>query len=148
MKFINFFNLTTLFYNHNLYSISIFELCDLIKIVSDCLSLSLQKPKNLLMFLIKCFFSNIIADNWTKLFVITVNSPKLVRYNHEIFLIKHAEPNQATHFVRYNRVFVITVIAITEFDCTFKVNFKSRITKAKFKKLKTKAKVLELKIHI
>ncbi len=43
-----------------------------------------------------------VADNCTKLFVITVNFTKLVRYNHEILLIKHAEPNQATHFVHYN----------------------------------------------
>ena len=53
------------------------------------------------------------------MFVITVNFEKVVRYKHEVFLIKHAEPNQATNFVRCNRVFVITVIVITEFDCTF-----------------------------
>ena len=54
------------------------------------------------------------------MFVITVNFGKFVRYNHEDLLIKQAEPNQATHFVRYNRVFVITVIVITEFDCNLK----------------------------
>ncbi len=42
-----------------------------------------------------------------------------VHYNHEILLIKYAKPNQPTHFVLYNRVFVIiTVIVITEFDCS------------------------------
>ncbi len=63
-------------------------------------------------------FCSIIVENYTKLFVITVNFQKVVRYNHEDLLIKHAEPNQTTYFVRYNRVFVITVIVITEFDCT------------------------------
>jgi len=46
-----------------------------------------------------------------------VNFKKYVRYNHEGPLIKHAEPNQTTQFVRYNRVFAITVIVITKFDC-------------------------------
>ncbi len=48
-----------------------------------------------------------------------MNSQNSVRYNHEILPVKHAKPNQPTYFVRYNRVFVITVIVITEFDCTF-----------------------------
>ena len=52
------------------------------------------------------------------LFVITVISKNFVRYNQEIFLIKYDKPNQTTYFVCYNRVFVITVIVITEFDCT------------------------------
>jgi len=47
------------------------------------------------------------------LFVITVTFIKCVRYNHETLLIKHAEPNQATHFVRYNRDRYITKL-----DCT------------------------------
>ena len=51
------------------------------------------------------------------MFVITVNFEKVVHYKHDVFQIKHAEPNQATNFVRYNRVFAITVIVITEFDC-------------------------------
>ncbi len=42
---------------------------------------------------------------------------KAVHYNHEILLIKHAKPNQLCYYVRYNRVFVITVIVKTEFDC-------------------------------
>ncbi len=42
------------------------------------------------------------AKNITKMFVIAVQFGKVV---HEIFLIKHAEPNQVCHFVRYNRVF-------------------------------------------
>ena len=54
---------------------------------------------------------------YTNFFVITVKFRKFVRYNHEVVLIKHAEPNQTAHFVRYNRVFAITVIVITEFDC-------------------------------
>ena len=52
-----------------------------------------------------------------KMFVIAVKLGKLVRYIHEIILIKHAKPNQVCYFVRYNRVFVITVIVITELDC-------------------------------
>ena len=51
------------------------------------------------------------------MFVIAVKNVKVVRYNHEIILIKHAKPNQVCYYVRYNRVFVITVIVITEFDC-------------------------------
>jgi hypothetical protein len=46
-----------------------------------------------------------------------MNSHNSVRYNREILPVKHAEPNQPTNFIRYNRVFVITVIVITEFDC-------------------------------
>ncbi len=42
-----------------------------------------------------------------------------VRYSHEISLVNYAKPNQEMDFVRYNREFVITVIVITEFDCTF-----------------------------
>ena len=48
------------------------------------------------------------------MFVITVNSAS---YYREACVIKHAEPNQATHSVRYNCVFVKTVIVITEFNC-------------------------------
>ncbi len=36
----------------------------------------------------------------------------------DVLLIKHAKPNQPSYFVRYNRAFAITVIVITEFDCT------------------------------
>ena len=32
-------------------------------------------------------------------------------------MINYAKPNQKFGFVRYNRVFAITVIVITEFDC-------------------------------
>ena len=31
-------------------------------------------------------------------------------------------PKKAVIFVRYNREFVITVIVVTEFDCTFESN--------------------------
>ncbi len=51
------------------------------------------------------------------LFPITVISDYFVCYNREILLIKYAKPNETTQFVRYNRVFVITMIVITEFDC-------------------------------
>ncbi len=54
------------------------------------------------------------------LFAITVISNYFVCYNREILLIKYAKPNQTTEFARYNRVFVITVIVITEFDCICK----------------------------
>ncbi len=53
------------------------------------------------------------------LFVIAVILNTVVRYKHEISLIKDAKPNQYAHFVRYNREFFITVIVITEFDCIF-----------------------------
>ncbi len=53
------------------------------------------------------------------LYAITVISNYFVCYNREILLIKYAKPNQTTQFVRYNCVFVITVIVITEFDCSF-----------------------------
>jgi hypothetical protein len=46
-----------------------------------------------------------------------VNFQSFVCYNPEICLLQHAEPNQATIFVHYNRVYVITVIVKTEFDC-------------------------------
>ena len=46
-----------------------------------------------------------------------MNFGTVVRFSHEIILINHAEPNQASYFVRSNGVFVITVIVITEFDC-------------------------------
>ncbi len=52
------------------------------------------------------------------MFVITVNWAIFERYNHEISLVNYARPNQEIDFVRYNREFVITVIIITEFDCT------------------------------
>jgi len=31
-----------------------------------------------------------------------VNLKTFDRYNHEVYLIKHAKPNQANRFVRYN----------------------------------------------
>jgi hypothetical protein len=52
------------------------------------------------------------------LFVITVNFKKVVRYKHEILLENDAKPNQEMKSVRCNREFVITVIVITEFDCS------------------------------
>ncbi len=35
-------------------------------------------------------------------------------------MVKYAKPNQKPDFVRNNREFVLTVIVITEFDCTYK----------------------------
>ena len=61
--------------------------------------------------LIKFSLKNLI------LFVIAVNFIKVVRYKHEISLVKDAKPNQEVEVVRYNREFVVTVIVITEFDC-------------------------------
>ncbi len=46
-----------------------------------------------------------------------VISTYFVCYNREILLIIYAKPNQATQFVRYNRVLVVTVIVVTELDC-------------------------------
>ena len=71
------------------------------------------------------FYINKTRNNST-LYVITVISYNFVRYNHEIHSIKYAKSNQMTHFVRYNRVFVITVIVITEFDCTSNKQFKQK----------------------
>jgi len=45
------------------------------------------------------------AKTFIKMFATAVKFGKVVRYIHEIFLIKHAEPNQVCYFVRYNRVF-------------------------------------------
>ncbi len=53
------------------------------------------------------------------MFVISVKFGKVVCYNRENILLKDAKPNQVCYFVRYSRVFVITVIVITEFDCIF-----------------------------
>jgi len=39
-----------------------------------------------------------------KMYVIAVIYGKVVCYIHEIVMIKHAEPNQACSFVRYNCV--------------------------------------------
>ncbi len=72
---------------------------------------------------------------WTiNLFVITVILILFVRYNHEILLINYAKPNQKHGFVRYNREFAITVIAITEFDCMFH-KFKTNICEKKLLKM-------------
>ncbi len=49
-----------------------------------------------------------------------MNFQKVVRYKHEILLENDAKPNQELKSVRYNREFVITVIVITEFDCSSK----------------------------
>jgi hypothetical protein len=70
----------------------------------------------ILNFLI--FFLDFHQKNQS-LFVITVIFQKIVCYKHEILLKNDAKPNQEVIFVRYNREFVITVIVITEFDCTF-----------------------------
>jgi len=43
-------------------------------------------------------------------------SKNLIRYKHEICVIKYAKPNQKIIFVRYNRVCVITVIVVTAMD--------------------------------
>ncbi len=52
------------------------------------------------------------------LFVITVILVIFVHYNHEISLKSYAKPNQLMDVVLYNRELVITVIVITEFDCS------------------------------
>jgi hypothetical protein len=61
------------------------------------------------MFLLKSiqFYSN--------LFAIAVISQNYVRCKREVLLVKYAKPNQTTYYVRYNHVFVKTVIIITEF---------------------------------
>jgi hypothetical protein len=55
------------------------------------------------------------------LFVVTVNFKCSVCYNRETLMGKHAKPNQSTQHVCNNRVLVITVIVITEFDCILKL---------------------------
>jgi hypothetical protein len=83
--------------------------------------ISFKFIKNLILnFLI--FFLDFHQEN-QNLFVITVIFQKIARYKHEILLKNGAKPNQEVIFVRYNREFVITVIVITEFDCTSK-NFR------------------------
>jgi len=62
-----------------------------------------------------------------KSFVIAVKFGKVVRYIHEIILIKHAKPNQVGCFVCYSRVFVISVIVITEFDCRPQVSISTML---------------------
>jgi len=51
------------------------------------------------------------------LFLVIVNLKYYVCYIRETLLGKHAKPNQPTQYVFYDRVFVITMIVITEFDC-------------------------------
>jgi len=65
-------------------------------------------------------FHNIFYYTVQILFVKTVNFQKVVRYKHEISLRKDVKPNQKVELVSYNREFVVTVIVITEFDCTTK----------------------------
>jgi hypothetical protein len=48
---------------------------------------------------------------------VTMNFKCSVCYNRETLLGKHAKPNESTQFVRNNRVFVMTMIVITECDC-------------------------------
>ena len=60
------------------------------------------------------------------LFVIAVILKTIVRYKHEISLIKDAKSNQYVHFVRYNREFALTVIVITEFDCIHNLDHQTR----------------------
>ncbi len=55
---------------------------------------------------------------------VTVNLKYSVCYNSDTLLGKHAKPNQPTQYVRYNSIFVITVIVITvivitEFACMY-----------------------------
>ena len=57
-----------------------------------------------------------ITKNYQILFVKTVIYKNFVSYNHELLLKKYAKSNQPTHFVCYSRVFIITVIVITEFN--------------------------------
>ncbi len=61
------------------------------------------------------------------LFVIAVILRKSVCHKHEISLIKDARPNQEVDFVRYKHEFVVTVIVITEFDCTWNSNIRKAI---------------------
>ncbi len=58
-----------------------------------------------------------------------MNFKYYVRYKREISLAKHAKPNQSTQCVRYNRVFAITVIVITEFDCNTMLELDIKFTK-------------------
>ena len=72
--------------------------------------------------IIKIYFEVIkFSQKNEVLFVIAVIFVKDVRYKHEISLVKDAEPNQEAEFVRYNQEFVITVIIISEFDCSYQM---------------------------
>ncbi len=57
------------------------------------------------------------------MFVITVTLTIFVRFKREILRIHYAKPNQELGFVRCSREFAITVIVITEFDCTVKPSY-------------------------
>ncbi len=62
-------------------------------------------------------FCKVFIKKIEVLFVKTVISQKYVRYKHEILLKKDAKPNQEADLVLND--FVINVIVITEFDCSF-----------------------------
>ncbi len=62
-------------------------------------------------------FCKIFVKKIEVLFVKTVISQKFVGYKHEISLKKDAKQNQEADFVLYD--FVINVIVISEFDCSF-----------------------------
>ncbi len=53
------------------------------------------------------------------LFIVNVNFKNYVCYNRETELGKHAKLNQSTQFVCNKRVFVTTIIVITEFGCIY-----------------------------
>jgi hypothetical protein len=57
------------------------------------------------------------------LFVVTVNLKYSFCYNCETLLEKHAKGNQPTQYVCYNRVFIITMIVITESDFAYIYKF-------------------------
>jgi len=75
------------------------------------------------IFLCKIFSSFpyfISLEKLIRIFLISIYVTHILSslfYKHEILCINYAKPNQASRFVRYNRVFAITVIVITEFDC-------------------------------
>jgi hypothetical protein len=91
------------------------------------MTLNLKKEKQGLVFFFNLNLNNDLRND-TKTLENCLNRTFFVRYNrelgffvrysHEILLVNYAKPNQEIDIVRYNREFVITVIVITEFDCS------------------------------
>ena len=67
-------------------------------------------------FLLKISFFTGLLLRFCSLF------PGFVRYKRGNLPLKRPKPTKRVQFVRYNRVFVITMFVITEFDCMCSFN--------------------------
>ncbi len=85
-----------------------------------------MKKRNKIFSILQAnFVCNFLLKNST-LIITTVNSAHLIQYNHVIFLINHAKTNHLTYFVRHNRVFIVTVTVITEFESSIIARLRSK----------------------